>query len=509
MDNRLLLVKAITLRFRESELADLTSSSFDIINQALALVKVPEQPIFSEFAKDPVTSYRETLVSMMKQDPTYKFDKVELLQTLRVNSANDIYTYESFVDAIKPECTQDELKTITKSLRDNIRNFIAEQNLKDIIKGIYQKTHFSAEAVNIRDFVRELTADLEPFVNMHSGDEKHPALVDEVDFSDNESLRAIFDHALDELDLSGILKFGLQGFNELFGDHYGGRRGEMVMLGALQHQYKSGTTLDMFRSAALYNTPFMRDPSKKPLILRITFENSAKLDMLSVYKSLVENETGVAVDLRTIDTSEAIKYVQDRLGVNGYHMKLIHIDPSDFTFYDLFDVIIGLEAEGYEIHMLNLDYLNMVSKKGCVHGPHGVEIRDLFRRTRNFISARGIFTVTPHQLSTQAKEKIREGLGDEFVKLMVGKGFTDSCKTIDQEVDMEIFQHIVPKNGKFYMTWQRGKHRKVGITPEVYQYAVYEMNPVAGIPDDINTESRVMRKLPGSAKMDEGSWDFG
>src|SRR5699024_3263055 len=99
------------------------------------------------------------------------------------------------------------------------------------------------------------------------------------------------------------------------------------------------------------------------------------------------------------------------------------------------------------------DYLNMMSKKGCNQGPHGEEIRDLFRRTRNFFSKRGIAVVTPHQISTEAKTLLRNGQSN-FVQQIANKGYYDGCKRIDQEVDCEIYLHIVITNGESYMTIQ-------------------------------------------------------
>jgi hypothetical protein len=189
----------------------------------------------------------------------------------------------------------------------------------------------------------------------------------------------------------------------MFGTNGGARRGEMMVIGALQHNFKSGTALEMFKSAALYNRPYMRDPNKKPMLMRISFENPIEMDIINLYKSLAENETGIYIEPKEIDIDHATRYVIERLQVNGYHLSMCHIDPSDYTYHDLFDRIEKFEAEGYEIHMLNVDYLAMMSKKGCAAGPAGVEIRDLYRRVRNFIAKKGIFFVTPHQLSPDAK----------------------------------------------------------------------------------------------------------
>ena len=39
---------------------------------------------------------------------------------------------------------------------------------------------------------------------------------------------------------------------------------------------------------------------------------------------------------------------------------------------------------------------------------------------------------------------------DNFLKHVVGRGYYDGCKRIDQEVDLEVYIHIGEVNGEFY-----------------------------------------------------------
>jgi hypothetical protein len=162
-----------------------------------------------------------------------------------------------------------------------------------------------------------------------------------------------------------------------------------------------------------------------------------------------------------------------------------------------------LEASGYEIHLIFIDYLNMMSKLGCQQGPAGTDIRDLFRRARNFLSKRGIACITPHQLSTEAKMLLRLG-AENFVQEIANKGYYDSCRTIDQEVDFEIYQHIVKVGDESYLTLQRGKHRTPFITPEKDLYTILKFEQIGGILDDINSRDLSRRYVGGTAVADGG-----
>lgn len=504
MDTKLLLVKSITLLYLESVTKNSGVHSNELVNTILAMIKMPESAVVSDFGRDPLIALRETARWMASNPHDYTYDKNELLQRLRVNVNNDDSLYDAFVAGIDaPYEDEDALRRVCFSYRDMLRSYERQTKIREAIKQAHVKTSFQADSIDWNHFLKDFITQLEPLAQTDSGAHLHPSVVSDIIFSDPDSVREAFARGVEELDLNGIIRFGWQGLNRMFGSNGGGRRGEMMVVAALQHNFKSGTALEMFKSAALYNKPFMRDPTKKPLLMRISFENTIELDIINLYKSLVENETGIFVDPREIDVDSATRYVLERLQVNGYHISMCHIDPSNFTFHDLFDRVEKFEAQGYEVHMLNLDYLAMMSKKGCAQGPAGVEVRDLFRRVRNFILKKGIFCVTPHQLSPDAKRLVRMGV-ENFVQEIANKGYYDSCTTLDQEVDIEMYQHIVVVNGEAYLTFQRGKHRKVGITPERDKYFVYKFQQVGTIPDDVMGPDMSRRSVGGKTMAEGG-----
>jgi hypothetical protein len=188
-------------------------------------------------------------------------------------------------------------------------------------------------------------------------------------------------------------------------------------------------------------------------------------------------------------------YVQERMRVNGYEIKMLRVNPSEWTYKDLCNKILELEADGYEIHMCMVDYLPMMPTTGCLQGPTGTDVQDLYRRVRNFCAPRKIAFVTPHQLSTDAKQMIRDGKSD-FVKELVGKGYYRGCKQIDQEVDLEIFIHIEKSNNESFLTIQRGKHRIIGQTDHRDLFCVLPFSKF-GILFDVNGADTTRKKVGG------------
>lgn len=496
MDPKLLLVKIITLLYRESQLENNTGNSAQLARSVLATIKLPENTMDTDRGREVLVGLRSTALWMIDNPVSQKYDKVVMLQRIRVNVGEDEGLYEAFVSGFEDISDENVIKKHILEYRDTLNSHIKHGRVEEVLKEASQKVLFRKETVDWNNFVRDVIEQLEPLAK-DADIAHHPAIVDQVDLSEIDQIERLMNQAQEEIATDGIIKLGWQGINRMTGDHDGIRRGEMVLVGALQHNFKTGFTLNAFKQACLYNVPYMRDPNKIPLNVHLSLENNLLDNIMQLYVSLKENETGELVDIRSVDTKQAAAYVNARLQETGYKIKMLRVDPSEFGFRDLFDLVTKWESEGYEIHFLVCDYLNMMSKRGCQQGPAGFEVRDLFRRTRNFMSPRGIAFMTPHQLSSEAKSMVRGNI-DNFVQEIANKGYYDSCRLIDQEVDLEFNIHIEKVQGEKWLTIQRGKHRKISITPEKDLYCVYKFQAVAGIPDDVNGEDLSLRKICGS-----------
>lgn len=506
MDTKLLLVKCITILYLQGELTTVNNESANVtVNKVLELVKPADKSISTDFGHDIITSLRECLLWMSMNPLGFKYDIPTLKQRFLLITQEENYIYESLISMFIVDELLDE--EIIKRMRFNmaeINTALDKLEVTEVFKTYYKQTQFGSDTVDWSTLIESVKASLEPYAELGRGGataSSHPSIVNTIDFNDPASIGEALERSKDELSTKGVIKTPFKGINRLLGKHNGLRRGEYVVIPALQHNYKSGMVMDFFLGCALYNKPHMRDETKKPLNLRISFENTSQTDMENMYSRMMEMQTNERVDIATVDIETAAKYVNEKLTINGYHNKLYHIDPSDYTYMDLFNLIEELEADGYEIHLLTLDYLNMMSKKGCNQGPHGEEIRDLFRRTRNFFSKRGITVVTPHQISTEAKTLLRNGQSN-FVQQIANKGYYDGCKRIDQEVDCEIYLHIVKVNGESYLTIQRGKHRGVR-TPMSDHYVVYLFDEISGLPFDVLVED-ASRKSVGAETIANG-----
>lgn len=76
----------------------------------------------------------------------------------------------------------------------------------------------------------------------------------------------------------------------------------------------------------------------------------------------------------------------------------------------------------------------MMSTKGCDgNGSMGSDVRDLIRRLRNHAIENNYGLFSPHQLSQDAKQLIRNGANTESFVKIAGKGYYDKCGRLDQK----------------------------------------------------------------------------
>lgn len=493
MDTRLLLTQAITLLYYESHIPNKTENSADLVRTVLEQIKQPKVMLSISNDHDHVDALKKTALTLAAQDINAPIERCELLQRLKVNCNTDEHLYDAFAQSIERELDESALKRLSIGIRKTINDDFRETEMVTLLAGAYRDVNFGREKIkDLRKYFSEFHTKIEPYLLEATG--KDPAVIDSMDLSNLEEMSEIFEEVIATNNKEGIFITGWQDLNNML--QGGFRRGEQWVLPALQHKYKTGFSLTLFKQFAIYNKPVMLNPAKKPLLLRISFEDEVRNNLRFLYQNFYENEFGKKADLHAVSKREMAAYVKAKMEVNGFTCRMMRVNPSEWTYKDIQNTVLQYEAEGYEVQLLMLDYLPMLPTTGCEQGPTGTDLQDMYRRMRNFCSARKILMITPHQLSTDAKQLIREGSID-FVKLLPGKGYYRGSKQIDQEVDGELYLHIEKLNGRSYFTIQRGKHRGVDPLPDDLQYVAYLFPEGMSLPDDLLGACQGLKKVGG------------
>lgn len=503
MDIKLIFIYCMTLLYKESLIPhqDRSIALCKAVNEAAT---IPDNTFSFHTTREVSVGLKLTLEWMLSLEQA-PYNRSQLLQRLRVVTRDETHLYDAFIQGVDVEGeTEADARLQVLHYRDHLRDFVNSNVVRGIISNAYNQLNPNAQkTTDYKTMVRSVYQQLEPFL-FETERSTHPSVVDQINLNQSEELEELMLRSKEEISLAGVLKTGYQGINRMLGIAGGFRRGEMAVIGALQHHYKTGFSLNLFKQFALYNVPYMRDSTRKPMLLHVSLENELPVNLMLLYQSLMGNEYNVLIDPKTVDPNEASKYIYDRLSVNGYHIEMLRLEPGKCTVNDFFEFLLKYESQGYEVHAVVCDYLNMMNKKDLsMGGPAGEEIRELFRRVRNFCAPRGITFITPHQLSTEAKMLTRQRT-DTFVKDIANKGYYDGSKRIDQEVDLEIYIHIEKIGDEAYLTVHRGKHRTVMVTESKHLYCVLPFREAGGVIDDIHGEDRTCQSVGGRSLVEGG-----
>ena len=466
------LVKCITLLYREREIGITNDGggSKDLVLNTLA--RIEESDKLSGIMDNArlLDSLRKIVSDMCDESNDELYDSTSLLQSIKIITKGNDNVYEAVEKGITTQMSQSSIKRMIVNTRRSLTNYFREQELGELLKkSNYLFNHKRSELPSTNEFISSLITQLESLELQKSSKDK--AITSEIDIGDKTSLDTIFREIKDGMSEESIMVTGWKKLNRML--QGGFRRGEFIVVPALQHKYKTGFTLSMFCQIALFNKPYMINNAKKPLIVRISFEDDITNNIQFVYMYLKGNEDrNYDPKNDDVSTEEMSSYIKEKLSVNGYQIKMLRVNPTDWTYRHITNTLLSLEAEGYEIHLLMLDYLSMVPTTGCnTSGPTGTDMRDMFRRIRNFCGPKKITVVTPHQISPQGKQLLRSGIPNEsFVKEVSEKGYYSGSSQLDQEVDLEIYIHLAYVKKRWYLTVQRGKHRLPTNVNEKYKY---------------------------------------
>lgn len=505
LDPKLLLARSITLLYRENLLGNINDSSADLVRNILKDIHIVEHNIGMNDDKNILQALKTTATWMCDNFKEEIIAK-DLIQQIHIACSSDHKLYEAIKNAIEADYNEASLKKSVNAIRKQLDTHFREKEIGEAFRKASADINFNADKIaDLSTYVQEFMTKIEPLTMTTKI--KDPAILGSIDLGNNEEIRNIFQSLKEDNGAARIYRSGWKGFNEMADG--GMHVPETSMNLSLPHNYKSGFSLSLYSQVMQYNVPKTKDTGKIPCMLRISFEDELPNIMRFMFEQMRFTETREKVVFSDYDSDFVSKYVMERLQKNGWRAFIIRVDPTNWSYKDVFNYVTTLEAQGYSVEGLWLDYMGLLPTTGCIQGNAGEALRDMLRRFRNFSAAKGMLFHTPHQLSTEAKALLRgQTTPAMFVKDIAEKGYAAGSKQLDQELDLEFYHHKFAHGKQWYLGVQRGKHRGHMIQDEKKFFILPFPESLMPIPDDINDDTPILRRVGVSSKVGESDHDL-
>ncbi len=485
------LIKIITILYFNDKADDTNENIFDEVNKYLREIKIDARAIVGLGDLASVIEALRYTAEWMVHNNEGKYDRKLLLQRLTINcQGNNDYVEIAKLGLDENITSVDARKKVINLLLE-LRYDKKKNDLKNLIASLNAKLNFNNEYWEIGPTVTDLMTKLDDL--QVTTKNEIPGLVGEVDFTNSEFIEKALNKGIELSDVEGLLNTGDQYLNYTSGGGF--KRGFLINFNALTHHYKSGQLIDLSLNIPIYNNPWMWDQTKKPMILRISFENTIDQDIIIIYKKLYELTYKKAYDLTEVNIDEASKFLKDYFQQNGYTFHIQNYNPSNFCIYDLFNLLNKYINAGYEIHAVICDYLELITDN--TYGDRkDSKISKTYEMVRCFCYPKGITFITAAQLDTEAKNYYNYNkLG--FLDKVCDGGYNRDCKSLHHKLDLDYTLCIIRHSDSYtYLGRILGKNRGTSIIPTNNRKAYHRFEFIGGIIPDIDMVYSGMKEIP-------------
>lgn len=282
------------------------------------------------------------------------------------------------------------------------------------------------------------------------------------------------------------LKTGMQGMNELLSGGF--ENGRVYVYFGLQGEGKSMMLLNLARQIKMYNRGYKcKDPTKKPCVVLLTMENSAK----ETTKRLFSISTNVK-KITDVSKDAAIHLFRDDMALDptnpiNIFIKFKPSNSEDTSYlYTLYDDLYDM---GYEPICFIQDYLGRIRST-----EYNTELRIEFGKVvdefKVFAEDKDIPFISAGQLNRDATKHVDEGRKQskaDLVRLMGRSNIGESMLILNNVDGAFLLAPEVTRNGDRYMGVQCIKHRYD--PPEVeFVYIPYHEGNTIKLSEDYGRE---------------------
>ena len=219
-------------------------------------------------------------------------------------------------------------------------------------------------------------------------------------------------------------------------------RGSATTIMGMRGRFKSGLLKLIFAQLCTYNKPAMKDPSKTPIIVFFSFEETEEVILEFIYTYFYYLEFGIKPDLTTVNSREVAEYVDYKLTRLGYTYKIEYHPPGTFSTDDVNAYIRRFKDNNYELHAFLTDYYTKVTASNAIRtfaSYGGADIKRMYTVMRGKALDEGFAFITPHQYSSgvYSIDKLYPKADSwKLIQEVVGKDYAEGSSTIATELDI-------------------------------------------------------------------------
>lgn len=501
LENKTLLAKSVILLYRENLVGDTGNSSRELIKELSKEIVVADVTIGFNIEKGIVSGLKNIIEDLMVSS-TEGISREDLLQDIKIACDNDMNLCHALTENICSELSEDSLKVSINTLLRQLQLHKREKKVADKFKEASTKINFGRGDIDSLDnYISAWWDDLQPLLN--KGDLKDPAVMNSLDFgSSKDQVMEDYTAILEKGGDKRVYRTLFNGINDIL---QGGYRVQMNVNYGDTHNYKSGYLTTVFSQIARANKPYINVPGKKSALVLISFEDETHSLVKFIFEQLMYSKLRTPIKVEDYSMEEMVDTITDALQANGWRIFIYRVDPNKWVYTDLINFCNRLEQEkDIVIEGLFINYLSQLVNSTQSKGFQGEALVNTYSRIRNWGIGTGKMLLSPHQLSTDAKTMRRGGNDATFIRDVVGKAFTAGSKQLSNELDFELYHHIVTHGKRTYLMTGRGKHRNApSIISEKEKFVSLEFtDPKMPIWDD-RPGDPVIYRIGGGATDDE------
>jgi hypothetical protein len=360
---------------------------------------------------------------------------------------------------------------------------------------------------NMREWVNKARPAIEGFhMDMRSADaqDRHAAK----DFStDPESVMAAVLQAQTELNApSNVLRTGVRQLNDMVGPG-GFQGGRVYVFLAITGGWKSGMLLNIACDAVKHNPDIRtKDPTKTPVVLMVSQENSQTETMERMYSYHVGTES----ELKDADPAVFAEIMSGGYGTDGRPVLEVRYRPNKSISVATLDAMChDLEMEGKEVVMIVQDYIKRI-KSNTPNEDIRLELGQVVDDMATLAKERQIPIITASQLNREAFKTIELAAGKkpDMAKMLGMSHVGESALMLENADGIFVLHREQSPEGKNYLTVKKLKVR--GKDTPVHYFAHPMDNTMRLAPDVHLPKSLSLKEMAdGISGFDGGSQQQG